>query len=226
MLVTVGDNSLIQVEIPQNSKSVVIKPLQQSGETNLFVFTDYDRFNFQLVVGTPREADFSLRIRRSGIAPAVESGREGTTADTQTSKLSRRAIRRRATCSGLTLTVQTIGWPESRSVLLIEFRAEISPRVTGRMPLFFEPGDLGIRQAGRALPIESLHLTRLKFEARPGSVDGTLVLRQAEFNPRIPLALSFTPDFLKPYQADCPNVSFIPSGPPSKVVQSARPSRN
>src|SRR5271167_4186684 len=43
ILVTAGDNSLVQVEIPQNSKSVVIKPLQDTGETNIFIFTPNHR---------------------------------------------------------------------------------------------------------------------------------------------------------------------------------------
>jgi len=59
-LVTVGDNSLIQVEIPKNSKSVVIKPLQASGQTNLFVFTSGQRFNYKILIGNPEEADYVL----------------------------------------------------------------------------------------------------------------------------------------------------------------------
>ena len=58
MLVTVGDNSLIQVEIPQNSKSVIIKPLRDKGETNLFVFTPSKRFNYNVAIGGPQEADY------------------------------------------------------------------------------------------------------------------------------------------------------------------------
>ena len=65
MLVTVGDNSLIQVEIPQNSKSVVIKPLQEAGETNLFVFTPSQRFNYNVVIGTPKEVDYVLAAEQA-----------------------------------------------------------------------------------------------------------------------------------------------------------------
>jgi len=60
MLVTVGDNSLIQVEIPQNSKSVVIKPMQEAGETNLFVFTPSQRFNYNVSIGDPAQVDYVL----------------------------------------------------------------------------------------------------------------------------------------------------------------------
>lgn len=65
MLVTVGDNSMIQVEIPQNSKSVVIKPLQGVGETNLFVFTPSQRFNYNVVIGDPAHVDYVLDSKQS-----------------------------------------------------------------------------------------------------------------------------------------------------------------
>ncbi len=65
MLVTVGDNALIQVEIPQNSKSVVIKPLVEAGETNLFVFTPNQRFNYSVVIGDPKHVDYVLDSKKS-----------------------------------------------------------------------------------------------------------------------------------------------------------------
>ena len=65
MLVTVGDNALIQVEIPQNSKSVVIKPMQQKGETNLFVFTPSQRFNYSVTIGDPAQVDYVLGSKLS-----------------------------------------------------------------------------------------------------------------------------------------------------------------
>jgi len=59
-LVTVGDNSLIQVEIPKDSKSVVIKALQPAGETNLFVFTDGQWFNYKVSIGASGDVDYVL----------------------------------------------------------------------------------------------------------------------------------------------------------------------
>ncbi|MBF0490204.1 MAG: TrbG/VirB9 family P-type conjugative transfer protein [Candidatus Omnitrophica bacterium] len=64
-LVTVGDNSLIQVEIPQNSKTVVIKPLQESGQTNLFVFTPSQRFNYNVTIGSASQVDYVVDAKQS-----------------------------------------------------------------------------------------------------------------------------------------------------------------
>jgi hypothetical protein len=60
ILVTVGDNSLVQVEIPKNSKSVVIKPVQEAGETNIFIFTPNHRFNYNAVIGEMKNVDYVL----------------------------------------------------------------------------------------------------------------------------------------------------------------------
>ncbi len=65
VLVTVGDNSLIQIEIPQNSKNVVIKPIQSTGETNLFVFTKSQRFNYKVVIANQSSADYVLDTKDS-----------------------------------------------------------------------------------------------------------------------------------------------------------------
>ncbi len=65
IMVTVGDNSLIQIEIPQNSKSVVIKPIQSTGETNLFVFTKSQRFNYKVVITDESSADYVVDTKDS-----------------------------------------------------------------------------------------------------------------------------------------------------------------
>ncbi len=75
MLVTVGDNALVQVEIPQNSKSVVIKPLVEGGETNLFVFTPSQRFNYNVVIGTAKEVDYVLDAKESLKSKSKDSPR-------------------------------------------------------------------------------------------------------------------------------------------------------
>lgn len=64
-MVSVGDNSLIQIEVPQNSKSIVIKPVEASGETNLFVFTANQRFNYKVVIGDEHVVDYVIDAKES-----------------------------------------------------------------------------------------------------------------------------------------------------------------
>lgn len=64
-MVSVGDNSMIQIEVPQNSKSIVIKPLEGSGETNLFVFTANQRFNYKVIIGDEHQVDYVIDTKES-----------------------------------------------------------------------------------------------------------------------------------------------------------------
>ena len=61
-MVSTGDSSLLQVEIPKNSKNVLIKPLYEKGETNLFVFTPTQRFNYHIVIDPPGKADYVVDV--------------------------------------------------------------------------------------------------------------------------------------------------------------------
>ena len=65
IMVTVGNNSMLQVEIPQNSTNVVIKPLQEAGETNLFIFTASQRFNYKVVIGDETQLDYVVDTKES-----------------------------------------------------------------------------------------------------------------------------------------------------------------
>lgn len=64
-MVSVGDNALVQIEVPQNSKNVVIKPIEDSGETNLFVFTAYQRFNYKITIGNEQNVDYVINAQKS-----------------------------------------------------------------------------------------------------------------------------------------------------------------
>ncbi|MDP2654344.1 MAG: TrbG/VirB9 family P-type conjugative transfer protein [Candidatus Omnitrophota bacterium] len=76
-MVSVGDNSMIQIEVPQNSKSIVIKPLEESGETNLFVFTANQRFNYKVIIGDEHQVDYVIDTKES--APAKTKDRRPVT---------------------------------------------------------------------------------------------------------------------------------------------------
>lgn len=62
-LVTAGDTSLLQIEVPKNSKNVIIKPLNDKGETNLFVFTPDQRFNYKVVIDDETRADYVIDVK-------------------------------------------------------------------------------------------------------------------------------------------------------------------
>lgn len=64
-MVTTGDSSLLQIEVPRNSKNVLIKALRDEGETNLFVFTPDQRFNYKVIVGDKQDVDYVIDVKEA-----------------------------------------------------------------------------------------------------------------------------------------------------------------
>ena len=64
-MVTTGDSSLLQIEVPKNSKNVLLKALREVGETNLFVFTGDRRFNYKVIVGDKQRVDYVIDVKEA-----------------------------------------------------------------------------------------------------------------------------------------------------------------
>lgn len=218
--VIVGDQDAFKVE--HAGTGLAIKPLVPHAKTNLFVFTDYDRFNFRLVAGAAADVEYLLKISKKGDrAYPVESA--APPAQSDGTRLIQRRIGKKASCGGLTLGVQALAWPESGSTLLIEFRAEAAPTLVDGKELRFEPGDFDVRQAGRSVPVESLYLNRLGFTREAPVIEGTIVLRQAALSAGTPLQLSFSPDAVKAGRPRCVTVFFSRSAPAKIPTKSSKP---
>ncbi len=64
-MVTTGDSELLQIEVPKNSRNVLIKPLFEIGETNLFVFTPNQRFNYKVIIGDEQDVDYVIDVKEA-----------------------------------------------------------------------------------------------------------------------------------------------------------------
>lgn len=64
-MVTTGDSSLLQIEVPKNSRNVLIKALREEGETNLFVFTPHQRFNYKVIVSDTQNVDYVVDVNEA-----------------------------------------------------------------------------------------------------------------------------------------------------------------
>jgi hypothetical protein len=205
-----GDQDAFRVEYVGNG--LAIKPILPHAKTNLFVFTDYDRFNFRLVTGSASSADYVLKVKREGYGGNQFQPDRSQAQEPSSTRLIRKTLNRKASCGGLSLVVQAVAWPESQSTYLVQFRAEATPQSLKANEMKFEPGDFEVYQGGASLPIESLHLDRLSFTRKAKAVQGTLVLRQSFLKKGLPLQLVFAPDFHKSRHQCCPKVSFSRSG--------------
>lgn len=181
-----GDQDAFKVEYVGNS--LTIKPLLRTSKSNLFVFTDYDRFNFRLVTTPAASVDYIVKVKRTRAQDSASTQQEPGT------KLITKKIRRMASSSGVTLQVESVAYPKTRSSLVVSFRLLLRGAKEGLTKVEFEPGDIFMSQNGKSVPIENLYLDQLVLtEERPVNV--TAVLRRVNY--AASLKISFSPDAMK-----------------------------
>lgn len=193
--VILGDQDAFKVEYVANG--LAIKPLLGHGKTNLFVFTDYERFSFRLLAGPAAEVDFSVRVKPKRPDSYSGQGQAAPSVQNEASELVTRAVKRRAACAGFDLVLERLAWPKTQSTLLVTFRVSAQKKSALTKEQGFEPGDFAISQDERTLPIETLYLEGLRLSKDQPLIRGTLVLRYSAITADKPMLLTFTPDFLK-----------------------------
>ena len=62
MNVVLGDQTAFRVEFINDS--ITLKPLRSGAKSNIFIFTDNDRFNLTVKSGSVALVDYVIRIRR------------------------------------------------------------------------------------------------------------------------------------------------------------------
>lgn len=172
----VGDQDSFKVEYVGNS--IAIKPLISGVSTNLFVVTEYDKFNFRITAGRGYEPDYTLRIKRK----RQEQNHESSGVKTKMLGTSKSA-------SGVTLKVLSIG--RTSSALIYSFQLSASGK-----KLAFQPGDFEILQGGRSLPIENIYLERLTIE-KSQRLNGMILIRVENLSGKAPTTIRFRPESLK-----------------------------
>ena len=180
--VVVGDQDAFKIEYVGNS--LTVKPVLPSTRTNLFVFTDYDRYNFTLVSSRRGEVDYTVVVKRKRSESSPTQVMEPQTIAEPPK--SERAINKKVTVAGTTLSVQRASQQASGTVSVIAFTFAKAGK-----PVTFEAGDIDIRQQGKSVPIENLYLESAQLSQRP--IHAQLVLRRGDFKESLPVTLTFTP---------------------------------
>ncbi len=142
----VGDQDSFKVEYVGNS--IAIKPLMSGVTTNLFVMTEYGKFNFKISSGRGFEPDYILKVNRksppnSGQSSGIASTFVGTS----------------RTIDGVTLRLVSVASARNNSPMIYSFVLS-----SGGKKINFQPGDFEILQSGRSLPIENIYLEGLSLE--------------------------------------------------------------
>jgi len=187
-----GDQDAFKVEYLGNSIS--IKPLFPSSKTNLFVFTDYEKFNFRLSTGSASHVDYSVRVKRKSKKEAQGAFRIGPAKIPSVSELSEISVGRKVDQNGLTLTLLSIAVPVSRAAYVVRFSIASGGAINAPVPL--KNDDITVVQSGKNIPIHNLYLERSELSPN-SSVTGVLVFRASKVTSVGPVFLEISPTALK-----------------------------
>ena len=189
-----GDQDAFKLEYVGNS--ITIKPIVERAKSNLFIFTEFDRYNCKLSTVPQRDVDYIVRIKaKREQTPIGENPGEAGVRSPAIETISI-PIRRSGTYSGFTFSVDRItrdrrsGNP--RSAAVIDFTLSST-----RKYYAFSPGSLGVKQSGKYLAAESIYLDQL-FVAPGSKVHGKIALLSQDYAANFPLAIVFAVPALKP----------------------------
>ena len=115
--------------------------------TNLFVATQYDRFNFRISSGRGFDPDYVLKIRRKAPEPDSSNG-----------SLRVKAVNLERKQNGMHLKLLTVTTTTNNFAVIYNFEVRSDRKRN------FQPGNFEVLQAGRSLPIENIYLERLVLE--------------------------------------------------------------
>lgn len=166
--VVVGDSEAFKVEYLD--QAITIKPLYSGAKSNLYIYTDYRRYNVQLVSVNQTEANFIVYL-----VPA------------QTLKKKEKPIRSvEPYLSGikwwkfnslfknddLQLQIRRLGL-SSNNVALIDFT------ISSQKKSEITPSSLILKQNGKVLTIHNLFLSNLKLDSK-NSISGTIEVLKSD----------------------------------------------
>jgi len=135
--IVVGDQAGFKVEYLD--QAITIKPLHGGARSNLYIYTDYRRYNVQLVTATETSADYVVYL-------------ENPKEKIKSSPLAWSNFRNQLKNDSMTLAIRRLAKTRD-GVLLVEFE------VTSERREIFKPEWIWLTQKGATLPIHSLVLS-------------------------------------------------------------------
>lgn len=171
--VVVGDQDSFKVEYLD--QAITIKPLSSKAKTNLYIYTDWRRFNVELVSGPENLSDYVVYL---------DIPKEKTVTATKDIKpISWMNVRKNLTNDGLNLAAKRIG-KTNDGFYLIEFDVSSKQKIT------FKPDWIWITQNNETMPINNLFMSALDL-SESKSISGVLQLKASDLraNERLKLEL-------------------------------------
>lgn len=165
--VVVGDQDSFKVEYLD--QAITIKPLVGGARSNLYVYTDYRRFNIELVTGPQAIADYVVYLKQ----PKTK----------RQESVAWRKFSNSLTNDEIKLEVKRVGSFKS-DLLLVEFELSSKKKST------LKPEWIWLSQSGETVPIHNLVFNGLEFI--PGKkLSGLMQVRVNDLHSFDPLKLEF-----------------------------------
>ncbi len=163
--VVLGDQSAFKVEYLD--KAITIKPLRNNAKTNLYVYTDWRRFNVQLVTGPQQNADYVVYLKNKATKKPK-------------SKFKWMKFSNYLKNNPMRLEVSRVG--RIGHARLIQFKVKSSEEIE------FRPDWIWITQDHIVRPIQSLQLSEVTV--KPGqAITGTIQLMSHDINDKQPIRI-------------------------------------
>lgn len=161
-----GDQGAFKVEYLD--QAITIKPLHSSAKSNLYIYTDYRRYNVQLVTAGEAVADYVVYLE----IPKEARAKKTTRWTTYSQKIQN---------AELEVRTHRVGKGPDGSLMV-----ELSIASTAKEK--FKPEWLWLTQGRQSRPIHRLLLSTL--ELRPGNrIDGELQILRSEISETLPLQI-------------------------------------
>lgn len=172
--VVVGDQNAFKVEYLD--QAITIKPLTTGARSNLYIYTDWKRFNVELVSGIETIADYVVYLDNPVRKPLQNDDAlkkdSGITWTNFKNKLKNEAIE---------VSVNRLGRTKD-GILLIELT------ITSMQKESFKPDWIWLSQSGSTKPIHNLFLSSLEILPHK-AISGVIQLREVDLMTDIPMRL-------------------------------------
>ena len=167
--VVVGDQDSFKVEYLD--QAITIKPLSGGAKSNLYIYTDWRRFNVALISGSEAIADYVVYLDLPKVKPQITSNKE--------SEIKWTDFKNSLKNDTLSLNIKRVGRAKD-GILLVEFL------VSSIQKEAFKPEWLWLTQSGETRPIHNLFMSALEVTPqRP--ISGVLQMREIDLNVNEPV---------------------------------------
>lgn len=164
--IVVGDQAAFKVEYLD--QAITIKPLHGGAKSNLYIYTDYRRFNVQLVTSTEAAADYVVYL-------------ENEKEKAKSSRISWSTFRNSLRNDEVTVETKRIAKTKD-GVLLVELQVLSSEK------LKFKPDWIWLTQNGTTRPIHGLMLSGQSLSEK-SSIQGVLQILKSDISTSDPIRL-------------------------------------